>query len=592
MARAYDVLEVEKKWQQRWADEGTYEVDADDPRPPWYVLTMYPYPSGPAHMGHVRNYTFGDLLVRHRTMLGYAVLSPFGFDSFGLPAENAAIQTGTHPRVFTDARIAELKESVISLGAVYDWRREIRSHDPEYMRWNQVIFQQFLAAGLAYRANAPVNWCPGCQTVLANEQVLADGTCERSGDLVGQAQSRAVVLPASPSTPTSSWPIWTPWTGPSGSRPCSATGSAAPRGPSSTWWSRGATAPTVRERLALRVFTTRPDTSFGMTYAVVAPEHPLVDALTTPEHRAEVDELRARAAASTDVERMSESGAASLARRGAFTGSSVINPFTRRPVPVYVADYVLMGYGTGAIMAVPAEDTRDWDFAQAYGLPVVRTVRPPDGWDEHGGPDGGPGGAYTGAGEKINSEWLNGLDDPDRQGPGHRLAGGGGHRQAHRQLPAARLAGLPPAVLGMPDTHRVLPRPRHRPGARGPTAGAGPRRCGVPAHRSVTAGHQPGVPAHHLPDLRGPGHPRDRHHGHLRRLVVVLPPLHRPMVSGSVPSIRRSPATGCRSTSTSAGSSTPSSTCSTPASSPRRWPTSGWLPTSCASRSPATTPRG
>ncbi|HEY1466593.1 MAG TPA: class I tRNA ligase family protein, partial [Acidimicrobiales bacterium] len=186
MARAYDVVAIEKKWQRRWADEGTYEVDVDDPRPPWYVLSMYPYPSGPAHMGHVRNYTFGDLLVRHRTMLGHAVLSPFGFDSFGLPAENAAIKTGTHPRIFTDARIAELKASVISLGAVYDWRREIRSHDPSYIKWNQVIFTSLLEAGLAYRATAPVNWCPGCQTVLANEQVLPDGTCERSGDLVIQ----------------------------------------------------------------------------------------------------------------------------------------------------------------------------------------------------------------------------------------------------------------------------------------------------------------------------------------------------------------------------------------------------------------------
>ena len=162
---------IEKKWQRRWSDEGTYEVDADDPRPPWYVLTMYPYPSGPAHMGHVRNYTFGDLLVRHRTMLGHAVLSPFGFDSFGLPAENAAIKTGTHPRVFTDARIEELKESITSLGAVYDWRREIRSHDPEYIKWNQVIFTKLLEAGLAYRANAPVNWCPG----------LPDGAGQRAG---------------------------------------------------------------------------------------------------------------------------------------------------------------------------------------------------------------------------------------------------------------------------------------------------------------------------------------------------------------------------------------------------------------------------
>ncbi len=407
MARAYDVIEVEKKWQQRWADEGTYEVNADDPRPAWYVLSMYPYPSGPAHMGHVRNYTFGDLLVRHRTMLGYGVLSPFGFDSFGLPAENAAIKTGTHPRVFTDARIAELKESITSLGAVYDWRREIRSHDPEYIRWNQVIFEKMLAAGLAYRANAPVNWCPGCQTVLANEQVLADGTCERSGDLVIRRELEQWFLAITryadellADLDTLEWPervktMQRNWIGRS-------------EGAEFDLVVEGRDGSAGQEPLALRVFTTRPDTSFGMTYAVVAPEHPLVDELTTPGHRPEVEALRARAATTSDVDRMSESGSTSLAKRGAFTGSAVINPFTGRPVPVYVADYVLMGYGTGAIMAVPAEDTRDWDFAQAYGLPVVRTVQPPEGWDE----PGGPGGAYTGTGEKINSEWLDGLDIP------------------------------------------------------------------------------------------------------------------------------------------------------------------------------------
>src|ERR1700676_1861140 len=180
MSEAYDVQAIEKKWQQRWADEGTYEVDNVDPRPSCYALCMYPYPSGPAHQGHVRNYTFGDLVVRYQTMRGKGVLSPIGFDSFGLPAENAAIKTGTHPRVFTEARIAELKSSLIRLGAVYDWRREVRSHDPETIRWNQVIFLKFLEAGLAYRKMAPVNWCPGCHTVLANEQVLPDGTCDRS----------------------------------------------------------------------------------------------------------------------------------------------------------------------------------------------------------------------------------------------------------------------------------------------------------------------------------------------------------------------------------------------------------------------------
>ncbi len=405
MARAYDVIEIEKKWQRLWADEGTYEVDADDPRPASYVLCMYPYPSGPAHMGHVRNYTFGDLLVRHRTMLGYAVLSPFGFDSFGLPAENAAIKTGTHPRLFTEARIAELKESITSLGAVYDWRREIRSHDPDYIKWNQVIFQKLLASGLAYRANAPVNWCPGCQTVLANEQVLADGTCERSGDLVVKRDLEQWFFRITEyadellaGLDQLEWPervktMQRNWIGRS-------------EGAEFDLIVEGRDGSDGQERLALRVFTTRPDTSFGMTYAVIAPEHPMVDTLTTPDHRGEVEDLRQRASATTEVDRMAESGAASLARRGAFTGSSVLNPFTGRAVPVYVADYVLMGYGTGAIMAVPAEDHRDWDFAQAYGLPVVRTVRPPDGWDD----ESGPGGAYTGTGEKINSEWLNGLD--------------------------------------------------------------------------------------------------------------------------------------------------------------------------------------
>ncbi len=246
-------------------------------------------------------------------MLGYSVLSPFGFDSFGLPAENAAIQTGTHPRVFTDARIAELKQSVISLGAVYDWRREIRSHDPEYMRWNQVIFERFLAAGLAYRANAPVNWCPGCQTVLANEQVLADGTCERSGDLVIKRNLEQWFFRITKyadellaDLDALDWPervktMQRNWIGRS-------------EGAEFDLAVEGRDGSDGRERLALRVFTTRPDTSFGMTYAVIAPEHPLVDALTTSEHRAEVDDLRARAAASTDVERMSESGAASLAQ--------------------------------------------------------------------------------------------------------------------------------------------------------------------------------------------------------------------------------------------------------------------------------------
>ncbi len=396
MARAYDVQEVELKWQARWSESRLYEVDADDPRPSQYVLCMYPYPSGPAHQGHVRNYTFGDLLVRYRTMQGFAVLSPFGFDSFGLPAENAAIRTGEHPRVFTEARIAELKASVKRLGAVYDWRREIRSHDPSYIRWNQVIFLRLFEAGLAYRALAPVNWCPGCQTVLANEQVLADGTCERSGDLVIQREleqwffrTTRYVDELLDSLDGLDWP-------------------ERVKTMQRNWIGRSEgvefdlqVVEAGGEGLALRVFTTRPDTSFGMTYAVVAPEHPLVDVLTTEDHRAGVERLRTTAAAKSELDRTSEEGVETLAKRGAFTGGHVVNPFTGEAIPVYVADYVLMRYGTGAIMAVPAEDARDWEFAQAHDLPVVRTTQPPDGFD---------GEAWTGDGVKINSGFLDGLD--------------------------------------------------------------------------------------------------------------------------------------------------------------------------------------
>src|SRR6202034_4419817 len=307
----------ERRWQDRWLLEGTYQVTNDDPRPPFYALNMYPYPSGPAHQGHVRNYTFGDLVVRFQTMRGKGVLSPIGFDSFGLPAENAAIKTGTHPRIFTDARISELKSSVIRLGAVYDWRREVRSHDPSYMRWTQLIFLKLWKAGLAYRATAPVNWCPGCQTVLANEQVLPDGTCERSGDLVYKRDLEQWFFRITDyadelltDLDRLDWPervktMQRHWIGRS-------------EGAEFALPVEG------NDALALRVFTTRPDTSFGMTYAVVAPEHPLLDALTTEEHRRAVEELRRRAAVTSDIDRTIESELGSLDKRGAFTGSRVI----------------------------------------------------------------------------------------------------------------------------------------------------------------------------------------------------------------------------------------------------------------------------
>ncbi|HEV7888137.1 MAG TPA: leucine--tRNA ligase [Acidimicrobiales bacterium] len=448
MDEAYDPQAVEKKWQARWRDEGTYNVDNDDPRPSFYVLSMYPYPSGPAHMGHVRNYTFGDLIVRHRTMQGHAVLSPFGFDSFGLPAENAAIKTGVHPRVFTEQRIEELKSSVQAIGAVYDWRREVRSHEPSYIKWNQYIFLRMLEAGLAYRRNAPVNWCPGCQTVLANEQVLADGTCERSGDVVFKRDLEQWFFKITDYADELladldglEWPervktMQRNWIG----RSEGAEFDLAVDGDPDT---------------KVKVFTTRPDTSFGMTYAVLAPEHPLVPALTTPDRQAEVAAFVERVGKESEIERMSSEGA--LEKRGVFTGSHVVNPFNGKPVPVYLADYVLMGYGTGAIMAVPAEDQRDWDFATAYGLPIVRTVQPPEGWE---------GEAYTGDGPKINSEWLDGITDVptakaqaiewlEQQGIGE---GRVNYRLRDWLVSRQRFWGCPIPVVYCPD-HGIVPVP-------------------------------------------------------------------------------------------------------------------------------------
>ncbi len=510
MAEAYDVQQVEQKWQARWRDDGTYEVEADDPRPPFYSLCMYPYPSGAAHQGHVRNYTFGDLIVRHRTMQGHAVLSPMGFDSFGLPAENAAIKTGVHPRPFTDARIVELKESIERLGAVYDWRREVRSHDPAYIRWTQWIFLRFLEAGLAYRKQAPVNWCPGCQTVLANEQVNADGTCDRSGDVVVKRNLEQWFFKITDyadqlldDLDTLDWPervkiMQRNWIG----------------------RSEGAEfdLQVARSDKTIRVFTTRPDTSFGMTYVVLAPEHPLVPALTTDGEREAVEAFVAEVSTHSEVERQSAEGP--LNKRGVFTGAYAVNPFNGEDVPIYLADYVLMGYGTGAIMAVPGEDQRDWDFAEAYDLPIVETVQRPENWD---------GKAYTGGdGVAINSEWLNGLgkteaitkaiDWLEGQGIGERKVN---FRLRDWLLSRQRFWGCPIPVVYCPE-HGAVPVPEDQLPVLAPDDVEF-----RPTGESPLRFHE-GFLRTECPNVRPARHSRDRHHGHFRRLVLVLPALHRP----------------------------------------------------------------
>ena len=397
MTETYNPQEIESRWQQRWIDDGTYEVDNDDPRPSYYVLSMYPYPSGPAHMGHVRNYTMGDLLVRYRTMRGDGVLSPIGFDSFGLPAENAAIKTGTHPRIHTEENIEKLSASLRRIGAAYDLRRSFNSHDSQYMKWTQWIFLQLYNAGLAYRDRAPVNWCPGCQTVLANEQVLADGTCERSGDLVESREMEQWFYRITEyaqqlldDMDTVEWPekvklMQQNWIGRS-------EGAEFGLPIADINGKRRENVP------PLDVYTTRPDTGFGMTFAVMSPEHPRVDELVTKENQSSVEAFRQEVANRSEMDRLSSEG--NIEKRGVSTGAFVINPFTGLPVPLFLADYVLMTYGTGAIMAVPGEDQRDWDFAIAHGCEITRTVKPPKDFE---------GEAYTGDGESINSDFLNGM---------------------------------------------------------------------------------------------------------------------------------------------------------------------------------------
>ncbi len=385
---SYDFGRIEAKWQDRWEQQRVFYVTEDPTRPKYYNVQMYPYPSGDLHMGHLRNYTYVDLLTRFHRMMGKNVLSPMGWDSFGLPAENAAIQTGIHPRVFTERQIVRMKEQLRKLGAVYDWDRELASHTPEYYRWDQWLFLQLFKRGLAYKKLATVNWCPKDQTVLANEQVV-DGGCERCGTTVERRDLEQWFFRITEYADRlladldqlGEWPervrvMQENWIGRSeGSR------------------FRIEVADTDSD---FEVFTTRPDTVFGMTFAVLAPEHPLVEQLVAgTDHEAEVRDYVQQARRQSEIERLSKGE-----KSGVFVGRHAINPVNGKRVPIFVADYVLMGYGTGAIMAVPGQDQRDWEFARRYDLEIVRTIQPPADWE---------GEAFTGEGVVVNSDFLDGL---------------------------------------------------------------------------------------------------------------------------------------------------------------------------------------
>jgi leucyl-tRNA synthetase len=391
MTDKYIPQEIEPKWQRRWEEEKLYYVAEWADKPKFYNLVMYPYPSGDLHMGHCRNYVMGDLVARYRAMRGYNVLNPMGWDAFGMPAENAAIQRGIHPRIWTERSIARMKEQLGKMGICYDWAREISSCDPNYYRWNQWFFLKFYQRGMAYRAWAPVNWCPHCQTILANEQVI-HGRCWRCESLVTKREREQWFLKITAYADElledlrqlDRWP-------------------ERVRTMQENWINKSYGVefdlPISGRSEKIAVFTTRPDTVYGMTFAVLAPEHPLVEVLTPPERQVEVKAYIQQARLATEIERLGTE----RKREGMFIGVHAVNPMNGREIPIYVADYVLMTYGTGAIMGVPAHDSRDFDFAQRHGIPIPVVIAPPD-WD------GQPlSEAYLDEGTMVNSGPFDGL---------------------------------------------------------------------------------------------------------------------------------------------------------------------------------------
>ncbi|MSQ61279.1 MAG: leucine--tRNA ligase [Dehalococcoidia bacterium] len=413
MADRYDPTEIEPKWQERWERDALYHADDDDPRPKWYALTMFPYTSGNLHIGHWFAIAPSDVQARFMRMRGHNVMFPIGFDAFGLPAENAALKQGIHPAKWTWDNVATMRGQLKSMGASFDWQREIVTCDPAYYRWTQWWFLKLFETGLAYRAEAPANWCPGCQTVLANEQVK-DGACERCGSVVSRRSLEQWFFRITKYAEELldfgklQWPeqvmtMQRNWIG----RSEGAELSFALEQPAG-------------ETQEIRVFTTRPDTVYGVTFMVVAPEHPLVAALTTPDHRAEVDAYVAAAARATEIDRLSTEGE----KTGVFTGAYCVNRLSGNRVPIYIADYVLYSYGTGAVMGVPAHDQRDFEFARKYGIPIVQVITPVKGETQ------ALDAAYVEPGSMIDSGpfdgqtnaegWQGIADKAEREGIGRR----------------------------------------------------------------------------------------------------------------------------------------------------------------------------
>ncbi|MBO8128286.1 MAG: leucine--tRNA ligase [Peptococcaceae bacterium] len=400
MEERYHFNRIEEKWRKAWDVADLYAVPDKSNRPKYYCLEMFPYPSGKLHMGHVRNYAIGDVVARFKTMQGYDVLHPMGWDAFGLPAENAAIKHGIHPAKWTQENIDAMRSQLKQMGISYDWNREVATCHPGYYRWTQWLFLQFYKQGLAYKRKAPVNWCPSCATVLANEQVV-QGACERCKTTVERRELEQWNLRITKYADKllqdldklSGWPekvriMQKNWIG----------------------RSEGAeiTFPVVDSDEKITVFTTRPDTLFGVTYMVLAPEHPLVKKLTAPDLREAVEQFVQKARRMSEIDRTSGEGE----KEGLFIGTYCTNPLNGDKIPIYIANYVLLEYGTGCVMGVPAHDQRDFEFATKYRLPIKVVIQPEgEKLDSAAMTE-----AYTGPGVLDNSGPFNGMPNDEAIG--------------------------------------------------------------------------------------------------------------------------------------------------------------------------------
>ncbi len=389
----YPFKEIESKWQKYWEENKTFKAEDVSDKPKYYVLDMFPYPSGAGlHVGHPEGYIASDIVARYKRKRGFNVLHPMGWDAFGLPAENYALQTGTHPKITTEKNINTFRRQIKSFGFSYDWDREINTTDPKYYKWTQWIFQQIYKMGLAYQAEIAVNWCPELKTVLANEEVI-DGKSERGGHPVIRVPMRQWMLKITAYAdrllddldlvdfPDSIKEMQRNWIG----------------------RSEGADVDFKIDASSdtLRIFTTRPDTLFGATYMVVAPEHPILKTLVPDEYRGAVENYQKQSATKSDLDRTE----LAKEKTGVFTGIYAINPVNGQKIPIWTSDYVLMSYGTGAIMAVPGHDQRDWEFARKFGLEIIEVISGGDISKE----------AYVGDGVLVNSQFLDGLHVADSQ---------------------------------------------------------------------------------------------------------------------------------------------------------------------------------